>query len=188
MHEMLTKMILMAHFLTDFRETMYDNQGEEVDDDSRVSPHLHTHACFCPFCCPPSHRLFCWALKEAPCLRGTLECVESSWSQKTHTYWVTIVNAFISEQIVRVYHKYSCKCSTDFSALYGMPDIFAASGLDTPNTAVDDGKLLCQVTIGLGAGYDCNGVIIQSQWILSDACCVYNLWATNIPKMFLKVF
>ncbi|KAK2867130.1 hypothetical protein Q8A67_025247 [Cirrhinus molitorella] len=75
----------------DLRETLYEDQEEEVDDDSRViSPHL----------------------QAAPC---------------------------------------------------GMPD------------AEDDGKLSWHVSIGLGAGHECSGAIIQSQWILTDAHCVYNL-------------
>ncbi|XP_077066706.1 ovochymase-2 [Siphateles boraxobius] len=59
----------------------------------------------------------------------------------------------------------------------GMPDIFAASGMDGLRREEDDGKLpwLWQVSIGLGAGHDCSGVIIQSQWILTDAHCVYDL-------------
>lgn len=56
-----------------------------------------------------------------------------------------------------------------------MPDAFAASGLDASRTAEDDGKLSWHVRIGLGAGYECCGVIIQPQWILTDAHCVYNL-------------
>lgn len=75
------------------------------------------------------------------------------------------------------YIKYSCLCSTDFSAPCGMPDIFAASGLDTLRREEDDGKLplLWHVSIGRGAGHDCSGAIIQSQWILTDAHCVYDL-------------
>ncbi|XP_051740984.1 ovochymase-2-like [Ctenopharyngodon idella] len=59
----------------------------------------------------------------------------------------------------------------------GMPDIFAASGLDTLRREEDDGKLplLWHVSIGRGAGHDCSGAIIQSQWILTDAHCVYDL-------------
>lgn len=75
------------------------------------------------------------------------------------------------------YIKYSCLRSTDFSALCGMPDIFAASGLETLRREEDDGKLpwLWHVSIGLGAGHDCSGAIIQSQWILTDAHCVYDM-------------
>ncbi|XP_059392450.1 ovochymase-2-like isoform X1 [Carassius carassius] len=61
------------------------------------------------------------------------------------------------------------------AAPYGMPDIFATSGLDAPRTTEDDGKLLWHVSISLGAGYECSGAIIQLQWILTDAHCVYNL-------------
>ncbi|KAF4095018.1 hypothetical protein G5714_024096 [Onychostoma macrolepis] len=87
----------------DLRETAFEDQGEEADDDSRVlSPHLQ-------------------------------------------------------------------------AAPYGMPDIFATSGLDTPRTTEDDGKLSWHVNISLGAGYECSGAIIQSQWILTDAHCVYKL-------------
>ncbi|XP_067293243.1 ovochymase-2-like [Pseudorasbora parva] len=59
----------------------------------------------------------------------------------------------------------------------GMPDIFAASGLDALRREEDDGKLPWHwhVSIGLGAGHDCSGAIIQSQWILTDAHCVYDL-------------
>ncbi len=74
--------------LTDLREMVFEDQGEEANDDRRIiSPHFQaglccTHSCFCPFCCPQSHWLFCLALKETPCLRGLLECVESSWGRK----------------------------------------------------------------------------------------------------------
>ncbi|XP_067236779.1 ovochymase-2 [Chanodichthys erythropterus] len=60
------------------------------------------------------------------------------------------------------------------AALCGMPDI---SGLETLRREEDDGKLpwLWHVSIGLGEGLNCSGAIIQSQWILTDAHCVYDL-------------
>lgn len=85
------------------------------------------------------------------------------------------------------YHKHSCTCSTEFPAPYGMPDIFPTSGLDAPKTTEADGKLSWHVSINLGAGYECSGAIIQSQWILTDAHCVYNLWATNMQETFKKL-
>ncbi len=81
-------LIHRVFLLTDLREMVFENQGEEANDDRRIiSPHFQaglccTHSCFCPFCCPQSHWLFCLALKETPCLRGLLECVESSWGRK----------------------------------------------------------------------------------------------------------
>ncbi len=65
--------------------------------------------------------------------------------------------------------------SIEFPAPYGTPNIFATSGLEAPRTAEDDGKLPWHVSISLGAGYECSGAIIRSQWILTDAQCVYNL-------------
>ncbi|XP_016415460.1 ovochymase-2-like [Sinocyclocheilus rhinocerous] len=61
------------------------------------------------------------------------------------------------------------------AAPYGMPDIFATSGLEAPRTTEDDGKLSWHVSISLGAGYECSGAIIQLQWILTEAHCVYDL-------------
>ncbi|XP_042608841.1 ovochymase-2 isoform X2 [Cyprinus carpio] len=61
------------------------------------------------------------------------------------------------------------------AAPYGMPDIFDTSGLDAPRTTEDDGKLSWHVSISLEAGYECSGAILQLQWILTDAHCVYNL-------------
>lgn len=123
------------------------------------------------------------ASKEAPCLRGTLECMESSWSQKMckireNTPIESQMGLHLSLNrlcgCIWFYIKYSCLRSTDFSALCGMPDI---SGLETLRREEDDGKLpwLWHVSIGLGEGHDCSGAIIQSQWILTDAHCVYDL-------------
>ncbi len=237
--------------LTDLREMVFEDQGEEANDDHRViSPHFHaglccTHSCFCPFCCPQSHCLFCLALKETPCPRGPLECVESSWGRKmckirerTHmesqmrvrlslnVYIYAFSGRFYPKRLI-IYsgynfffyryvcslgiepmnfcaanamlylwatgtdceclfgftvHKHSCTCSIEFPAPYGTPNIFATSGLDAPRTAEDDGKLPWHVSISLGAGYECSGAIIRSQWILTDAYCVYNLWATNMQE------
>nr|XP_017209773.1 chymotrypsinogen B isoform X1 [Danio rerio]XP_021326331.1 chymotrypsinogen B isoform X1 [Danio rerio] len=89
----------------DLRETVYEDQGEEADDDSRViSPHLQ-------------------------------------------------------------------------AALCGMPDVTDASGLDGLKSAEDDGKVpwLWHVSISLDSGHHCNGVIIQAQWILTNAHCVNDL-------------
>ncbi|KAI7812094.1 putative ovochymase-2, partial [Triplophysa rosa] len=62
-------------------------------------------------------------------------------------------------------------------AACGIPDVYAVSGLDALRKAEDDGihAWLGHVSIGLGAGHECSGVIIRTTWILTVAHCVYNL-------------
>ncbi|XP_056595668.1 ovochymase-2-like isoform X2 [Triplophysa dalaica] len=62
-------------------------------------------------------------------------------------------------------------------AACGIPAVYAASALDALREAEDDGihAWLGHVSIGLGAGHECSGVIIRKTWILTVAHCVYNL-------------
>ncbi|XP_048014131.1 ovochymase-2-like [Megalobrama amblycephala] len=74
-------------------------------------------------------------------------------------------------------------------SLCGMPDIFAACGLETLRREEDDGKLpwLWHVSIGLGEGHDCSGALIQSQWILTDAHCVNDLEERLLRILSVKI-
>ncbi|XP_043084769.1 ovochymase-2-like [Puntigrus tetrazona] len=148
----------------DLRETAFEDQGEKADDDSRViSPHLQAGLClllsFPLSTVAPTFLLS--SKRDALSQRVFRMCGIQLKSKKCH----------------------SCTRSSEFSALYGMPDIFATSGLDAPRTAEDDGKLSWHVSISLGAGYECSGAVIQSQWILTDAHCVYNLKEQHLRRL-----
>ncbi|XP_057186486.1 ovochymase-2-like [Triplophysa rosa] len=140
----------------DLRDTAYEDKREEADDNSKVIlPHLRP-GLSCTY-------LYCYAYYSDSFTRGSFETSYlprnidrvGEFGFTTNTQWHSI----------------------DFTAACGIPDVYAVSGLDALRKAEDDGihAWLGHVSIGLGAGHECSGVIIRTTWILTVAHCVYNL-------------